>query len=292
MSAESWSVTGPQTIDLEGVSSLKAGIVAGRLDVLVQEDGAAADGASSGAGKTARIEVTEVGGDPISVSLEGGRLEVRHQLHGAQGWFKNLMGTVAGTSENHAVVSIVVPPGTVVEIGTVSGDGLVSGARPHTRLNTVSGSIMADGTAGELHINTVSGEVIARGHDGVLTAKTVSGEVTASGDLRHIRANSVSGDLMFDPSGFCEDLGANTVSGDLTIRLPHDVGVDLSANTASGSIVVDDQRFSPAGGKLAAILGPDAKLMLLRANTVSGNIAVVHRLQDPAPQAAPEEAMG
>ena len=226
------------------------------------------------------------------MSLDDGRLEVRHQLHGAQGWFKNLMGTVAGTSENHAVVSIAVPAGTVVEIGTVSGDGLVSGARPLTRLNTVSGSIMADGTSGELHINTVSGEVIARGHGGVLTAKTVSGEVTASGDLTHIRANSVSGDLVFDPTGFCSDLGANTVSGDLTIRLPHDVGVDLSANTASGTVVVDSQRFSTAGGKFAAILGPDAKLMLLRVNTVSGNVSVVHRLEDPAAPSAPEEARG
>ncbi|WP_077490107.1 DUF4097 family beta strand repeat-containing protein [Sinomonas mesophila] len=286
MSAESWSVTGPQTIDLEGVSSLKAGIVAGRLDVLVQEDAADASGTA------ARIEVTEVSGDPISVSLEGGRLEVRHQRHGAQGWFKNLMGTVAGTSENHAVVSISVPAGTAVEMGTVSADGLVSGARPLTRLNTVSGSIMADGTSGQLHISTVSGEVIARGHEGVLTSRTVSGEVTASGDLRHVRANSVSGDLAFDSSGFCEDLGANTVSGDLTIRLPHDVGVDLSANTASGRIVVDDQRFSPTGGKLTAILGPDAKLMLMRANTVSGNISVVHRLEDPTAPAAPEGAMG
>ena len=292
MSTESWSVTGPQTIDLEGVTSLKAGIVGGRLDILTAE-GPAQDpvGADGGSPHAARVEVIEVQGDPLSVTLEGGRLEVRHQLHGAQGWFKNLMGTVSGTSENHAVVTIVVPPGTTVEMGTVNGDGLVSGTGRLTRLNTVSGSVMADGTSGELHINTVSGEVIARGHEGVLTAKTVSGEVTASGDLRHVRANSVSGDLVFDATGFCENLGANTVSGNLTIRLPHDVGVDLSANTASGTVVVDDQRFSATGGKLTAILGPDAKLMLLRANTVSGNVSVVHRLADPTAPAA-EGAMG
>jgi DUF4097 and DUF4098 domain-containing protein YvlB len=186
------------------------------------------------------------------------------------------MGTVSGTSENHAVVSIAIPAGVTVEIGTVTGDGLVSGTGPVTRLNTVSGSVLGDSTRGELHLNTVSGDLIARGHAGILTAKTVSGEVTASGTLKDIRAKSVSGDLVFDTEGYCESLGASTVSGDLTIRLPKDIGVDLTATTVSGRVVVDDSRFSSFKGRLETILGPDLKLMVLRSNTVSGNVSVVH----------------
>ena len=208
MTEKSWTVTGPQTIDVDGVSSLRLGIVRGRFDIVTHDE------------DVARIEVSEVHGDPLAVTVVGGRLEVRHQLHGPQGWFKNLMGSVNNSSNNSAVISIAVPAGVDVEAGTVSGDGLVSGITGHTRLNTVSGSVMSDRTSGDLHVNTVSGEVIARNHSGVLTAKSVSGEVTASGKFSNIRANTVSGDLSFDLQGFTHDFGANSVSGDVTIRLP------------------------------------------------------------------------
>ena len=271
MSDQQWSITGPQTIDVDGVSSLKLGMVRGRFSVVTHED------------PVARIEVTDVRGDPVAVSLAGGRLEIRHQLHGAQGWFKNLMGTVGHNSENSAIISIALPPGVDVEAGIVSGEGLVSGASGHTRLNTVSGSVAADGTQGQLDVNTVSGEVAARSHTGVLTAKNVSGEVTASGELSNVRANTVSGGLSFDLHGYTQDFGANSVSGNVTIRLPHDVGVDVIAKSASGAVVIDNQRFPHLSGTVETITGPDRKLMLLRSNSVSGAISVLHR---PAPEDA------
>jgi hypothetical protein len=76
----SWTVTGPQTVDIDGVSHLKVGIVRGRLDIVTHDEAAV------------RIEVSDVHGDPLTISVTGGRLEIRHQLHGPQGWFKNLMG--------------------------------------------------------------------------------------------------------------------------------------------------------------------------------------------------------
>ena len=268
MAENSWTVTGPQTMDVDDVKSLKLGMVRGRFDVVTHSDA------------VARVEITEVQGDPVSVTVVDGRLEVRHQLHGPQGWFKNLMGTVNHKSNNSAVISIALPAGVEVEAGTVSGDGLVSGISGRTRLNTVSGSVMADGTAGNLHVNTVSGEVIARNHDGVLTAKSISGEVTASGRFSHIRANTVSGHMGFDLWGFTHDFGANSVSGDLTIRLPYDVGVDIVAKSVTGTVVIDDQRYSQPGGRVETIAGPDGKLMLVRTNSVSGTTSIFH---SPAP---------
>jgi len=273
MEQNSWTVTGPQTIDVDGVRSLKLGIVRGRFDIVTHDE------------DVARIEVSELHGDPLAVSLTDGRLEVRHQLHGPQGWFKNLMGTVNNNSSNSVVVSIALPAGVDVEAGTVSGDGMVSGLTGHTRLNTVSGSVLADGTAGELGVSTVSGEVIARNHSGVLTAKSVSGEVTASGDFSNIRANTVSGDLSFDLHGFTQDFGANSVSGDVTIRLPHDVGVDIIAKTAGGAVVIDDQKYAQPGGTVQTIAGPDAKLMLVRTNSVSGKTSIFHSQPSPDTEA-------
>lgn len=268
MPDQQWSITSPQTIDVDGVTSLKLGMVRGRFDVVThQEPGA-------------RIEVSDVHGDPVAVSVTGGRLEVRHQLHGAQGWFKNLMGTVSHHSENSAVISIALPAGADVEAGIVNGEGLVSGTSGHTRLNTVSGTVTAEGTHGQLDFNTVSGEMSARHHTGVFTAKSVSGAVTASGELTNVRASTVSGALSLDLHGYTQDVGANSVSGDLTIRLPHDVGVDLIAKSASGAVVIDNQRFPHLSGTVETIAGPDRQLMLLRTNSVSGATSVLHR---PAP---------
>jgi DUF4097 and DUF4098 domain-containing protein YvlB len=264
MSEQNWTVTSPQTIDVDGVTSLKLGMVRGRFDVVTHQE------------PVARIEITEVHGDPVAVSISNGRLEVRHQLHGAQGWFKNLMGAVSHNSENSAVISIAVPENVDVEAGIVSGDGLVSGVSGNTRLNTVSGSVMANGTGGELHVNTVSGEVAARNHAGVLTAKSVSGEVTASGRFTHVRANTVSGHLSFDLQDFTHDFGSNSVSGDLTVRLPHNVGVDIVAKSASGAVVIDDQHYAQVGGKVETIAGPDGQLMLVRTNSVSGKTSIFH----------------
>lgn len=265
MAGKSWAVTAAQTIDVEGVTSLKLGMVRGRFDVVAHH------------GPGTRIEISDVEGDPVAVSLEDGRLEVRHQLHGPQGWFKTLMGTVNHNSENSAVISIAVPASVEVEAGTVSGDGLVAGVTGRIRLNTVSGSVLADGTDGELMVNTVSGEVTARGHSGVLTAKTISGEVTASGNFSHIRANTVSGHMNFDLLGFTQDFGANSVSGDLTIRIPHDVGVDIVAKSASGTVTINHEQYRLPGGKMETIAGPDANLMLVRTNSVSGKTSIFHR---------------
>lgn len=264
MEENSWTVTGPQTIDVDGVTHLKVGIVRGRFDIVTHDE------------PVVRIEVSEVHGDPLAVSVTGGRLEIRHQLHGPQGWFKNLMGSVNNSSNNSAVISIAVPAGVEVVAGTVSGDGLVSGVRGRTRLNTVAGSLLADRSSGDLHVNTVSGEVIVRNHSGVLTAKSVSGEVTASGQFSNIRANTVSGDMSFDLHGFTHDFGANSVSGDLTVRVPHDIGVDIVAQSASGPVVIDDRKYGHPGGKVQTISGPDAKLMLVRTNSVSGKTAIFH----------------
>ena len=275
MAAQTWTVTDPQILDIGGVTSLKLGMVRGRFRIVAHDQ------------PLVRLELAEVHGDPVSVSLNSGRLEVRHQLHGPQGWFKNLMETVNHNSENSAVITIAIPQGVEVEAGTVSGDGLVSGVSAHVRLNTVSGSVASDSTAGELQVNTISGSVDVRNHRGVLTAKSVSGGVTASGHFTNVRTNTVSGHLNVELLDFTRDFGSNSVSGDLTIRLPHDVGVDIVAKSAGGAVVLDGRQCLLTNGKVETIAGPDGQLMLVRTNSVSGRTSVVHA---PAPADGDGEA--
>ena len=59
------------------------------------------------------------------------------------------------------------------------------------------------------------------------------------------------------------------------------MGVDIVANTASGAVVIDDQRYAQPGGRVQTIAGPDAKLMLVRTNSLSGKTSIFHS-QAPA----------
>lgn len=271
MTDQNWTVTGPQAIDIDGAAALKLGMIQGRFEVRVHDL------------PGVLVDISDVHGDPVDVALSGGRLEIRHQLHGPQGWFKNLMETVNHSSANSATIHLTVPAGLEVEAGTVSGDGLVTGVSGPIRLNTVSGTVTAEDTAGELHVNTVSGTATVRGHHGVLTARTVSGGVHAAGDFTNVRASTVSGDLTFDLLGATHDFGSNSVSGNLTVFLPHDIGADIVAKTASGAVVIDDQEYTQVSGTVETISGPDRQLVLVRTNSMSGRTSILHR-------AAPEGA--
>lgn len=275
MPGGNWTVTGPQSIDVDAVTSLKLGLVRGSFTITEHDD------------PSVRLQFSAVHGDPVAVSLNGGRLEVRHQLHGAQGWFKNLMETVNHNSDNAAAVTVAIPRGVEVEAGTVSGEGLASGISAHVRLNTVSGAVTAEDTSGELQVNTVSGQVSVRNHRGVLTAKSISGEVTASGHFTHVRTNTVSGHLDFNLLGYTQDFGSNSVSGDLTITLPADVGVDIVAKSAGGAVILDGSQCLPTNGKVETIAGPDMQLMLVRTNSLSGKTTIIHA---PGPVGAEGDA--
>lgn len=264
MSSNSWSISDPQTLDVDGVTELRAAIVRGRLDVITHEE------------PITRIEVTEVLGPPVQVRLTGGMLVIEHQDPG--NWLQRIVNT---NGSDRVVISIAVPAGISVSASTVSGDGLVCGTSSRTQLKTVSGSVMADDTTGTLTADTVSGEIIIRHHTGPLVAKSVSGEITASGFLSNVRANTVSGDLTFDilggpGDGAPEDLAAKSVSGDVTVRLAASVGVQIESKTTSGNIIVDDQRFTGTAQTVRTASGPASPALRLHTTSVSGNVAVVH----------------
>jgi len=121
----------------------------------------------------------------------------------------------------------------------------------------------------------------------VLTAKSISGEVTASGHFTHVRTNTVSGHLDFNLLGYTQDFGSNSVSGDLTITLPADVGIDIVAKSAGGAVILDGSQCLPTNGKVETIAGPDMQLMLVRTNSLSGKTTIIHA---PGPVGAEGDA--
>lgn len=260
MSTNQWSISTPQTLDLDDVNELRVSLVRGRVDVITHAE------------PTTIVEVSEISGRELSIELSEGILRIEHLDPGH--WLSKIMNF---DSRDRAVISIAVPSSIPVSVATVSAEGMVSGSGGHTTLKTVSGSLLADATNGTLSADTVSGEIIARNHRGQLNAKSVSGDVTVSGDVESIRAATVSGDLSFDITGAPRELVSTSVSGALTVRIPESQGIDLKATSTSGSITLDDERHTGIAQKIELRRGAGEPWLNIRSSSVSGNVSIMHR---------------
>jgi Putative adhesin len=142
---------------------------------------------------------------------------------------------------------------------------------------------------------SVTGDVYASGLHSPVRAASVSGSVHVSSD-GPVQATSVSGDVeaTMGRTG-SESLHFNTVSGNVTLRVPASTDADFSARTLSGTIESDfplevgsrrgrrddDDDDDDRGGRIRVHVGQEAHGRLgrggaeLRVNTVSGDISLV-----------------
>ncbi|WP_210479905.1 DUF4097 family beta strand repeat-containing protein [Naasia sp. SYSU D00948] len=262
MAQEKWLVSGPKVLDLPVVRSVKISLIAGRVDVLGTDE------------PTARVEVSEVHGRDLLVSIDGDHLEIDHpQLR-----WDNLVDVFRSvTGKASATVSVLVPRTVSLRLAVVSADALVSGMQTPARLSTASGSIMLDASAGDVELNTVSGPLSVRDHRGAVAARTVSGDVSASGVLTSFSCDGVSGDVFVDAAGVPDKIDTNTVSGATTIRLPEGVGARYTINSVSGTAQLDDRVFRGIRGMGQSWATGDlsGRWTDVKCNSVSGDIVVV-----------------
>lgn len=275
MATESWTVTGPQTIDVGPVSRLDANLLNGRIDVVVHDE------------PGVRVEVHSIEGRPLEVRLEGDRLRVGYSPTG--GWqgfldsFRNYRG------KDRADVYVGVPAHVAVKFATVRGDGLVAGTHAKVSVATVGGSVMTTQTAGSVRVDTVSGEVTVRDHVGTLVMDSVSGDLTASGALSDVKLNTVSGNVTLDSSSTPDSMNVNAVSADVLVRVPEPDALDYALRCVSGRLVVDgvEHRGTPGGAyrQGGPAVGPSKRLQV---NSVSGNVTVLRgEPEQPATWGAP-----
>lgn len=262
-SAERWTVRpgDTRTITLEGVRRLKVGVIAGAVDVVGHDE------------PWARVEVHRVDGRDLEISLDDGALTVAHPM---LRW-SNLIDSLKslGTERGRVEVSILVPRRVSLTYGQVTAQGLVSGVTAGADVSTVSGDVQLDGVAGAVQVNTVSGDVEATGLDGDVQVHAVSGEVTVSGASRRIGIDTVSGDVLLDVHGPVDAISVNGVSGDATIRVDHDVALEIVTNTVSGRGSVAGVALPKRGGRHSEPgAGATVRVTL---NSVSGDQTVVRR---------------
>jgi DUF4097 and DUF4098 domain-containing protein YvlB len=262
MASEKWLIDGAKVIDVERVRKLKVSLIAGKVDIVGHDE------------PGARIEVHSVSGKELKVSIDGETLEIDHpQLS----WdnFIEVFSSFRGSAK--ADVSIMVPRDVALSFGVVSASALISGLTTDASISTVNGDLVIDGLTGALQINSVSGEIAVSGHTGRVSARTVSGDITASGDVSVFTAETVSGDVLADITGIPDEVRISTVSGAVTTRLAAGVPVQYKINTVGGKLQLDDSEIKGVHGQYTGKYGTlDAKWLDFKANTISGNINVLH----------------
>ncbi|GHC60574.1 DUF4097 family beta strand repeat-containing protein [Streptomyces cinnamoneus] len=285
-----WSIAAPQKLTFEEpVTALKVSVAGGTVNVV---------GTGSG---PARLELSDIDGPPLAVSLDGGALTV-----GYDDLPKNVLKWLdRATWKRRVTVTLTVPAATRVEIAVVGADAVVSGISGPTDLKGVSGDTTLVGVTGTVRADTVSGRFEAQALAGDLRFHSVSGDLTlveSGGGTVH--AESVSGDMLVDLAAGAAvsspSLTLTSVSGEVAVRLPHprdarvDAEVDAGTTTGPVSCAFEDLRVSGQWGakRITGTLGAgsgDKAGGRLKVTTVSGGVALLRRppAQDTAADSAP-----
>jgi len=277
--AQEWQIDGPKVLDIgdehETVRTLKLGLVAGRVDIVTHDDS-----------PTARLEVHEVEGPPLVVSWNGSTLKVSHVKDKDGSLWESVKSFGQDMGKRSARVSISVPASTDINASTVSAEALINGARARVKANTVTGVITLDDITGNVDANTVSGDIECHALVGDFKGNSISGALTVQASrLGQIALNTVSGDIALDLIDGRAQIQSNSVSGDVTVRIPAGGGYDVAARTAVGHVVIDGQSMNgdapfQRGGRRF----DGDKALVIKANSVSGNVVV---LRTPGPQETP-----
>jgi hypothetical protein len=272
---EKWLVDGPKTIDAENIRRLKVSLISGQVDIVGHDE------------PGVRVEIHSVSGRDLKVAVDGDTLEVDHPQLNWDNWldvFKSFRGNA------RADVSIMVPREVGLKFGVVNAEALISGIHDNASISTVNGDLVIDGMTGDIQINSVSGEISVRNHTGRLAVHSVNGDITASGAIQGMTAEVVTGDLFLDLTGTPDELRLSTVSGHITTRLDERVPVSYTINTVSGRLQLDDSEITGVRGRYTGKYGSlDGRWLDFRANTVTGNVSVLHTARAAAPSSATTE---
>ena len=104
-------------------------------------------------------------------------------------------------------------------------------------INVTSASVCVyDFTVHDLVLTTVSGWADIYGYFDTVSITSTSGDVTLNGSMRDVTVSSVSGNVFINCKQMLRALKADTVSADISVYLPMELGFDLEFSSVSGSI--------------------------------------------------------
>ena len=173
----------------------------------------------------------------IQISHSASEIVIETELGESKSWFSH------GSNSGEVKYAVIVPVGTMLDsVETVNGDVNISG---------VSGTVVAESVNGDLNIRDLAGDV---------SLATVNGGVDAN----------------FAKCEGQQSVKAETVNGRVTITLPENADVEVSADTLNGGIngrdfgLETDKGF--VGSDLNGKIGNGSAR--LNVDTVNGSIKI------------------
>lgn len=171
-----------------------------------------------------------------------------------------------------------VPPGTLLDLITQSGDIQVEGGLAALNVRTLSGDVQVGKLERELTLNSASGDLRAKDAPGQVRVNTQSGSIDLA--LRmdvapQVDFHSASGDLRL--RGRCAagcGLRLASTSGELGLQLTRDSGYSLDFATASGSLIdrLGSASLQEGARRLSTRYGAGAGR--IEARTASGDLQI------------------
>jgi DUF4097 and DUF4098 domain-containing protein YvlB len=158
---------------------------------------------------------------------------------------------------------------------TVSGDLTLKSLNGPLSLNSVSGDMELADLTGSLHLTTVSGDINGAHLSGTVSLNTVSGDVDfEQSNLPSVDATTVSGEMDLETALGDGPYKFNSVSGDLTLKVPADTCCTAELHSISGDISTRLQTTSVSrhnGTQTIEVQGGGVKVYL---HSVSGDMEV------------------
>ncbi len=179
-------------------------------------------------------------------------------------------------------LNIALPTDTQFTITTTNGDLLLADVTGDGTLETTNGTISGEDTRGTLTLKTTNGDIELERHHGSLVIETINGDVTAEeGRITRVVADSVNGDFTF--VGITGLLDVTTVAGDIDIEDARAIQLDLESTSGdlefAGSLAATGpQRVTSIAGDITLRL-PASVSLQLDVGTLSGEIETDLELQ-------------
>ena len=170
------------------------------------------------------------------------------------------------------------------------------------RISTVSGDAVIRNHYGDLQLKAVHSEKAVHGekavhdHQGRIVAHTITCDLTASGEIMSLTREGIIPQHVHRHPGIPDLVRINTVSGDVTTCLEQGVLMQYKIVTVSGRLQLDDSDLRGMRGGYAGTFGRFGRLekyrLESRANTVSGDIFVLHEASASIPRSSPTGPCG
>jgi hypothetical protein len=246
-----WTVDAPTSLDFDDVTALQVRLIAGSVAVLATDD-------------RPSVVVSDVEGRPLQVSYDDGTLTIGYE---ALSW-ERLLDWLKPVHDA-AAVTVTVPADCPIQLGVISATAVVCGLSSGAAVKGVSGEITLDGVAGDVHADTISGALEGRDVDGAVRFKSVSGDLTlADGSLTRLEADNISGQIAADVSlADTGEMRINTISGDVTLRLPAESDARVRLHSTSGNVRSEFDALRPA-------MSPGSHAVRGNLGGGSGNVSV------------------